>query len=48
MNYDWEYVYNFELDIKALIDAVKNIMPVTKDGADIQDEILDMLYKEIP
>lgn len=45
---DFEYVYNFELDVEALIHAVKSIRPVTKDGADIQDELLDILYEEIP
>lgn len=44
---NFEYTHNSELDIKVLIHTIKNVMLVTKDGADVQNEILDILYREV-
>lgn len=44
---NFEYIHNSELDIEILIHTIKNVMLVTKDSADVQNEILDILYREV-
>jgi hypothetical protein len=40
-----DYLFDLELDIRCLIEAVKFVKPLTKDGEELQDKLLDILYR---
>lgn len=37
-------VYDYEMDIEALIDSIRDVRMFTDAGQDVKDEILNKLY----